>query len=154
MQLTNGLIKMLRPHVTGFSEFYLANGEHSQQVTIGGVVNSVLDTAMLDYSEDDHKLGYQLNEETPAELYEGNDYIYLMVDDAVGEMSYIVPGVVWRQAHLNMGDVVLATGVLYQMKKVTNFISKAGTPILIDREDEPLRLLVKDIRKLPEQEGV
>lgn len=124
------LINILLPHITHVSHQIHAIGTHGETVRSGGEVIRILDTSQF---EDDGESG---------------NLIFLTLDDSLGEILALVPKPFFDELDIQLKDVVVVEGILYQLKKETNFISKANSTITKKRNDEPLRILVKDIEKL------
>lgn len=132
---TTEMVRFLQPHVSGFSLGFQFNNKHGDDVVLGGKVIRSLDLRAIVDKESDP---------------EGkSDLVYMTLDDGVGEMLIVVPSLFLDEADVEIGDIVLAEGILCEVKKETVFKSKANSEIIKTRDDEPLRLLVKHISKLP-----
>lgn len=133
MELTKeeaqALIKTLKPHITGFSLTFQLQGKPGQEVVCGGKVNRIVD--MSEWGDEG-----------------ANRLVYVTLDDAVGEMLIVVPGILWSNVQAKIDDVVVATGVLFALSKECEFLTVAETKIKVKQPNDPLRLLVKKIRKL------
>lgn len=133
MELTKeeaqALIKTLKPHITGFSLTFQLEGKPGDEVVCGGKVRQVVD--MSEWGDPDK-----------------NRLVYVTLDDAVGELLIVVPGILWSDVQAEIDDVVIAAGVLFKLPKDCEFLTVAKTKTIVKQPDEPLRLLVKKIRKL------
>lgn len=127
-------IRKIKPHISGFSRQIHLSGKHLDKVVSGGRVTSILD--MSNWSDS-----------------EGSDVVYVRIDDVVGDILILVPGVLWREISASIGDIVIANGVLFELSMECTFKSKAGTDIVVKRGTEPFRVLVHSIHKLPKEEG-
>ena len=122
------LIKKLKPYVT-FTHAILNNGKEGEQVTCGGVIKQIVDMSV-----------YGDTSKEPI--------VYVTLDDGLGSILTVVPRSIWTSSTFVLGDTVLATGILYSLKKENTFMSEANNIIKVKREDEPLRVLVMDINHL------
>ena len=122
------LIQSLKPQVTAFTAQIHNEGAHGDEVTCGGKIIRFVDS--LSWVDDDNRI------------------VYATIDDAVGEILIVVPYALWQTEKFKIGDVIIAEGVLFSLLKECEFVSKAETPIIIRRKDEPLRVLVKELRKI------
>lgn len=136
MQLTNEeaakLMKQIQPHISGFSYILQKDGEDGQEVICGGKIKLVFDM-------------YKYNDQTEGDLS------YVTLEDGLGELLILVPGVLWRNLGAKKGDVVIASGKLFALKRECRFLSKAGTDIIVPHGYEPFRVLVREINILPEE---
>ncbi|MDA1918131.1 DNA-binding protein [Bacillus cereus group sp. BcHK140] len=136
MQLTNEeaakLMKQIQPHISGFSYILHKDGEDGQEVVCGGKIKLVFDM-------------YKYNDQTEGDLS------YVTIEDGLGELLILVPGVLWRKLGAKKGDVVIASGKLFALKRECKFKSKAGTDIIVPHGYEPFRVLVREINILPEE---
>ncbi|MCU5076855.1 DNA-binding protein [Bacillus cereus] len=136
MQLTNEeaakLMKQIQPHISGFSYILQKDGKDEQEVVCGGKIKLVFDM----YKYNDHKEG---------------DLSYVTIEDGLGELLILVPGVLWRNLGAKKGDVVIASGKLFALKRECKFKSKADTDIIVSHGYEPFRVLVREINILPEE---
>ncbi|UOE58232.1 DNA-binding protein (plasmid) [Cytobacillus oceanisediminis] len=123
----------LQPHITGFSVTFQLEGKPGQEIICGGKVTKIVDMSQWG---DENEQGW---------------LIYVTLDDGAGEMLIVVPGLLWEEVDAEVGDVVIASGILFSLPKTCQFKSKADTDILVVRADDPLRLLVRTIRKLPKE---
>lgn len=124
------LINTILPHITHISHRIHTEGVHGETVRSGGEVVGVLDMSQF---ECDEKSG---------------NVVYITLDDSLGEILTLVPKPFFDQLNIELKDIVVVEGMLYQLDKVTDFTSKANTTITKERNDDPLRILVKDIRKI------
>ncbi len=136
MQLTKEeaakLMKQIQPHISGFSYILQKEGEDGQEVVCGGKIKLVFDM-------------YKFNDQAEGDL------AYVTIEDGLGELLILVPGVLWRELHAKKGDVIIASGKLFALKRECKFKSKAGTDIIVPHGYEPFRVLVREINKLPEE---
>ncbi|MDA1616403.1 DNA-binding protein [Bacillus cereus group sp. TH204-1LC] len=136
MQLTNEeaakLMKQIQPHISGFSYILQKDGKDEQEVVCGGKIKLVFDM----YKYNDQKEG---------------DLSYVTLEDGLGELLILVPGVLWRNLGAKKGDVVIASGKLFALKRECKFKSKADTDIIVSHGYEPFRVLVREINILPEE---
>lgn len=121
------LLQQLLTEISGFSHSFQLNGKPNDEVTCGGRVMSINDMSLI--------------------LEDESDLVYVIIDDVVGELLILVPGLLWRELNLEKGDVVIATGLLHKLEKQCNFKSKSGRDLIIKRDDEPFRVLIKSIKK-------
>jgi hypothetical protein len=84
---------------------------------------------------------------------DGSDIVYVTIDDAVGDLLILVPGLLWRESEAKHGEIVIASGLLFALNKECKFVSKAGGDIIVNRGNEPFRVLVKTIHKLQEEDA-
>lgn len=149
MQQTNDdairLVKYLEPFVTGFSEGILTEGQHGERVVCGGIVKSLTDIA--EWTD----VSYQPKEKQPTEMAQ-RDLVYVMIDDAVGELLLLVPGDTWRRSKADVGKIIVAEGVLYSLKRHMRFKNEAGGIIEVDGPNETFRVLVATITHVKEPE--
>jgi hypothetical protein len=97
-------------------------------VVCGGKVSRVVD--MSDWADED---------ETKSWI------IYVTLDDGL----IVVSGPLWEDIEADVGDIVIASGILFSLSKTCQFKSQANTDITVICENEPLRLPVRSICKLP-----
>jgi len=123
------IIDKIKPHITAFSYTIQKNSKQKDEVTCGGKVKYIVDMGML---TDDHR----------------QRLIYVTIDDTLGDLLVVVPAVFWDQVNITVGDIIVATGIVFRPEKVCDFVSEAGTTITVPQEDDPFRILVKSIRKI------
>lgn len=125
----SNLIKMLKPHVQNFSAGFQMNGKHGDVVVCGGKITHAIDMSNFTNNEKEQ-------------------LVYVQLDDGVGEFLILVTKSLWEQGGWKKGDIILAKGLLFMLKKELIFQSEAGTKIKQERRDEPLRLLTETIKTL------
>lgn len=125
------LMKTLAPHITGFSLTFQKEGKPEDDVVCGGKVHRIVD--MSQWGDPNN-----------------NRLVYATLDDGTGELLIVVPGNIWSsvEEEIAIGDIVIASGQLFSLQKECNFVTVAETTIKVKQPDDPLRILVKKIRKL------
>src|SRR5699024_9681451 len=123
------MVRTLRPHVTGFSLGFQLCNDHGDEVVAGGKIVRTFNTKNIS------------TENSP-------NIVYVTIDDGVGELLLLVPEKFWDESGLELGYVAITEGILCEMKKTTIFRTKNNTQIKQSRDDEPLKLLVKEINNL------
>lgn len=124
------LINTILPHITHISHQIHTEGTHGDSVRSGGEVISILD--MSQFSDNG----------------QSGNVVYLTLDDSLGEILALVPKPFFDELKIQQKDIVIVEGVLYKLEKKTDFVSKANSTITKSRDDDPLRILVKNIKKL------
>lgn len=122
------LIQSLKSEVTAFTAQIHRSGEHGDEVTCGGRIIRFVDSQS--WVDDENRI------------------VYATIDDALGEILIVVPYVLWQSKEFKKGDIIIAKGILFSLLKECEFVSKAETPITIRRNDEPLRVLVREVKKI------
>ncbi|WP_438878866.1 OB-fold nucleic acid binding domain-containing protein [Bacillus cereus group sp. Bce040] len=125
-------MKRLQPHIDEFSYGLQSSGIQDKEVVCGGQIMSSVN--MADLSDKD-----------------GSNIVYVTLNDGLGELLIVVPLIFWRELNAKKGDVVIASGKLFALKRDCTFKSKAGTNIIVSHGHEPFRVLVREINKLPEE---
>lgn len=124
------LINTILPHITHVSHQIHTTCAHGDTVRSGGEIIRILDTSQF---EDEGESG---------------NIVFLTLDDSLGEILALVPKPFFDELDIQLKDIVVVEGMLYQLKKETDFVSKANSTIIKSRNDEPLRILVKEIKKI------
>lgn len=124
------LIRTILPHITHVSHQIHTAGVHGDTVRSGGEVVSILDTSQFEVKG------------------KSGNIVFLTLDDSLGEILALVPKPFFDELDIRQKDIVIVEGSLYQLEKETDFVSKANSTITKKRNDEPLRVLVKSIKKL------
>lgn len=92
------LIKKLQPWVTTFSEAIKLQCKHGDEICVGGEILSIFDVSDMTNSEE--------------------TMVQIEIDDNVGISTILIPKMIYKRYSLKVGDIILATGKLYDPDRI------------------------------------
>lgn len=125
------LMKRLQSHISEFSYNLQSSGMQEKEIVCGGQIQSIVNMN-------------NLSDTASANI------VYVTLNDGFGELLIVVPISLWQKLSAKKDDVVIASGKMFALKRDCKFKSRANTDIIVSHGFEPFRVLVREIKILPE----